>query len=302
VLSKSVMARAWIALWKDESQNPDVRSWIRSAARLGHLAIGVVYIVLGGFALGATLNNAIKPVGFQQALRRLLESRAGAVFPIIIAIGLLADGVWQAVRAALNADMADHSLQGYMERGSWIVSGLVHFGLGIVAIKLVVGIGQKPTESQVRYWTESIMRLPFGGPLIAGAGMVIIMVGVIFISRSLRREIERWLDLSSLSRTIRVIAILLGRFGVAARGVVFIAGGTLFVLAAMHVNPNEARGLGGTLRIIESQPYGHLLLACVALGFVAYGIFELACARYRRIRIPPGQPKRERRLHARQRS
>ncbi len=278
-------------MWKDESQNPDVRTWIRNAARFGHLGIGVVYIVLGGFALSATLDIGVKAVGFQGALRRLLESRAGAVFPMVIAVGLLADGVWQAVRAALNADMADRSLRGYVERGSWVVSGLVHFGLGIVAIKLVAGIGQKPTESQVRSWTQSIMGLPFGGVLIAGAGIVVIMVGIIFVSRALRREIDRWLDLSSLIRPIRVIVILLGRFGVAARGAVFIAGGTLLVLAAMHVNPKEARGLGGTLRIIESQPYGRPLLACIALGFIAYGIFELTSARYRRIRIPPGQPR-----------
>ncbi len=284
------MAKAWTALWKDEGQNPDVRTWVRNAARFGHLGIGHVYIVLGGFALGATLDIGVKAVGFQGALRRLLESRAGTAFPMVIAVGLLADGLWQAVRAALNADNADNSPRGYVERGSWVVSGLVHFGLGIAAIKLVAGIGQKPTESEVRYWTQSIMRLPFGGAFIAGAGIVVIMTGVIFISRALRRKVDRRLDLSSLIRPIQVIVILLGRFGVAARGAVFIAGGTLLVLAGVHVNPKEARGLGGTLRIIESQPYGHLLLACVALGFIAYGIFELTCARYRRILIAPGQP------------
>ncbi len=280
------MARAWKGLWKDKSQNREVRTWIRGTARAGHLSIGAIYIILGGFAFGSTLDIGVKALGFQEALRRLLETRAGATFPIVIAFGLLADGVWQVVRAVLNADMADRSLVGYVERGSWVVGGLVHFGLGIVAIKLVAGFAQKPSESQVRYWTDSIMQLPFGGALISVAGIVVIIVGIIFVGRAVRREIDRWLDLSSLIRPIRVIVVMLGRFGLAARGAVFIVGGLLVVLAAVHVSPKEAHGLGGTLRIIQSQYYGHLLLAGVALGFIAYGIFELACARYRRIRIP----------------
>ncbi len=284
------MARAGTGLWNEESQKTAVRTWIRSAARLGHLGIGVAYIVLGAFALGATLDLGVKAVGFQGALRRLLESRAGAVFPTVIAIGLVADGVWQAIRSVFNTDMADHSLRGYVERGSWAVSGLVHLALGISAMKLVAGMGQKASETQVRSWTQSILRLPFGGPVVAGAGVIVVTAGIIFISRALRRDMGRRLDLSSLIPPIRVVVILLGRFGVAARGAVFFAGGTLLVIAAMRLNPNEARGLGGTLRIIESQPYGHLLLACVALGFIAYGIFELTCARYRRIPIPRPQP------------
>lgn len=265
--------------------NPDGLAWIRSVARFGHLGIGSIYIVLGVIAFGATLDIGVKAVGFQGALRRLLESYAGAAFLVTIGFGLIADGVWQGLRAALNLDMADPGLRGYLERGSWVVGGLVHLGLGIVAAKLAVGIGQKPAESQLRYWTQSIMPLQFGGGLITGAGIVVIIVGIVFVVRAVRGDIDRWLDLSSVIRPVRVIVIMLGRFGIIARGAVFIVGGMVLVLAAVHVNPKEARGLGGTLRIIESQQYGHLLLACVALGFIAYGIFELTCARYRRIRI-----------------
>jgi hypothetical protein len=265
---------------------PDMRSWIRRAARFGHLAIGSVYIVLGVVAFAATLDAGVRAVGFQGALRRVLESHAGAAFLVAIGLGLVADGVWQGLRAALNTDMADPGLRGYLDRGSWMVSGLIHLGLGLVAIKLAVGIGQKSNESQLRRWTQFIMPMQFGGWLIVGAGIVVIIVGIIFVRRAVSGDIDRWLDLSPLIRPVRALVIALGRFGMAARGAVFIVGGTLLVLAAVHVNPQEAHGLGGTLRTIESQQYGRLLLACVALGFIAYGIFELTRARYRRIRIP----------------
>jgi hypothetical protein len=277
------------ARWPGLAQllKPKLRPWIRTGARFGHLAIGLAYIVLGVVAFVATLDVGVRAVGFQGALRRVFESHAGAAFLAVIGFGLLADGVWQGIRAALNTDLVDPGLRGYLDRGSWVISGLVHLGLGIVAIKLAVGIRQKPTESQLKFWTESIMALQFGGWLIVAAGIVVIIVGIIFIRRAVIGDIDRWLDLSSVIRPIRVLVIMLGRFGVAARGAVFMVGGMLLVLAAVHVSPQEARGLGGTLRTIEAQHYGRILLACVALGYIAYGIFELARARYRHIRIPP---------------
>ena len=266
---------------------PDLRRWIQRAASFGHLAIGSVYIILGTVAFAATFVAGVRAVGFHGALRRLLESHAGAVFLVAIGLGLMADGVWQGLRAAFNTDMTDPGLRGYLDRGNWMVSGLIHLGLGLVAIKLAIGIGQKSNESELKRWTQFIMPMEFGGWLIVGAGIVAIIVGIAFIRRSMKGDIDRWLDLTLLTQPYRLLVISLGRFGTAARGAVFIVGGALFVLAAVHVNPQEAHGLGGTLRIIESQHFGKLLLACVALGFIAYGIFELACARYRRIRIPP---------------
>jgi hypothetical protein len=219
----------------------------------------------------------------------VLESRAGVAFLVAIGLGLVADGVWQGLRAAFNADMVDPGLRGFLDRGSWVVSGLIHLGLGLVAIKLVVEIGQKPNESQLKRWTQLIIPMQLGRWVVVGAGIVVIIVGIIFVCRAVRSNIDRWLDLSPLIWPFRVLVTALGRFGIAVRGAVFIVGGMLLVLAAAHVNPQEAHGLGGTLRIIESQHYGRLLLACVALGFIAYGMFELTRARYRRIRIPPDE-------------
>ena len=182
--------------------------------------------------------------------------------------------------------MVEPDLRGYLSRASWVISGLIHMALGMVAIKLALGIRPKPTESQLKSWTEYFMTMQFGGWIIVGGGIIAIVGGIIFIGRAIMGDIDPWLDLSSLSRPIRVLVIILGRIGMAARGAVLIAGGMLLLLAVVHVNPQEAHGLGGTLRTIEAQHYGRFLLASVALGFIAYGIFELARARYRRIRIP----------------
>jgi Domain of Unknown Function (DUF1206) len=55
--------------------------------------------------------------------------------------------------------------------------------------------------------------------------------------------------------------------------------------AALTANPSQARGLSGALRTIEQQPFGPWVLGVVALGLVAYGLYMLVLARYRRIML-----------------
>jgi hypothetical protein len=41
--------------------------------------------------------------------------------------------------------------------------------------------------------------------------------------------------------------------------------------------------VSGALEELLAQPYGHALAVVVALGFVAFGVYSLADARYRRL-------------------
>ena len=102
--------------------------------------------------------------------------------------------------------------------------------------------------------------------------------------RAYAAKLSKWLDLSSLRATAATWAIRFGRFGLAARGVVFVLMGLFLIRAAAQSDASEARGLGGALRTLAGQEHGPWLLGAVALGLVAYGLYELIEARYRRIR------------------
>jgi hypothetical protein len=71
----------------------------------------------------------------------------------------------------------------------------------------------------------------------------------------------------------------------AARGIVFGVVGSFVVRAALNHDSSQARGLGGALDSLHQQAYGRWLLGLVATGLIAYGLFELVLARYRRIRV-----------------
>ncbi len=83
----------------------------------------------------------------------------------------------------------------------------------------------------------------------------------------------------------RVVA--LGRAGYLARAVVFVVIGAFLLVAAWQSDASEARGLGGALEALRNQPFGAWIFGLVALGLAAFGAFNLAEARYRRI-APPG--------------
>ena len=59
--------------------------------------------------------------------------------------------------------------------------------------------------------------------------------------------------------------------------------GVLFILAAMHANPEESKGLDGALRTLKDQPFGPGLLTAVALGIGAYGLYSFSRARHARV-------------------
>jgi hypothetical protein len=55
------------------------------------------------------------------------------------------------------------------------------------------------------------------------------------------------------------------------------------IKAAIDYNPNKAVGLDGALAKIAHASYGPVLLGIVAAGLIAFGLYSLSDARYRRI-------------------
>jgi hypothetical protein len=59
--------------------------------------------------------------------------------------------------------------------------------------------------------------------------------------------------------------------------------GVFLIKAAVEYNPNTAIGLDGALRKLAAQTSGSVLLGLVAAGLIAFALYSLSDARYRRI-------------------
>jgi Domain of Unknown Function (DUF1206) len=86
-----------------------------------------------------------------------------------------------------------------------------------------------------------------------------------------------------MSQAEQTWAVRLGRLGIAARGIVFGIIGLFLIQAAKQSDASQAKGFGEALASLEQQPFGPWVLGLVALGLIAYGIYSVVEARYRRI-------------------
>ena len=271
-------------MWRcSTSLGKEARAWIRSAARLGHVSTGAVYLVVGIVAFSAAIDTNVPVTGAQGALHSLLDRPLGVVAVIAIAVGLIADACWQMIRAASDADRAGTGLRGWAERAGWFVSGVVHFGLAMAAVKLVIGIPQATSEAQAKGWVALLL---FIGPWAVGAiALVVVGVAVFLLYRAWVVDIDKWLDLRQMARGNRLAVLGLGAIGLVARAVMYGVIAWFLMLSAVTADSLHARGLEGAFRVIGHGRYGPPLLAAIGLGFIANGIVEFLRARYRQIRV-----------------
>jgi ABC-type uncharacterized transport system permease subunit len=84
-------------------------------------------------------------------------------------------------------------------------------------------------------------------------------------------------------RHARQVVERLGQVGSVAKAIALGLIGALVVVAAVRFDPAQANGLDPALKGLAGQPFGMVLLAAVALGLAAYGVFCFFDAKYHRV-------------------
>jgi hypothetical protein len=198
-----------------------------------------------------------------------------------LAVGLLGMAVWRTLEAALPAD---DDAETWVKRGSKGAIALFYGGMALLAGGLLVGRGGGGNgDARAKSTTARVLAWPLGRWLVAGAGLVLVGVGVGWAVRGLKRTFEKHLDLRRCPVERRRLVVGVGVVGHTARGVVYLLAGVFLVKAAVQYDAKEAEGLDGTLRRLAGEPYGTALLILVALGLAAFGLFCWASAAYRKL-------------------
>jgi hypothetical protein len=252
-------------------------------ARLGYIARGAVYLLVGWFSLAAAWSGA-RPTDAQQALLRILDQPFGEILLGAIAVGLVFYALWRLVQGALDLDDHGTDAKGLAIRGALLISAVLHITLAFFALSIAMG-GQASGEGETasRDWTAWLMSQPFGRWLVAAVGAAVIVAGLAHFAKAWRKGYRR--HLKADRQTMRAITVV-ARIGLAARGVVFCLTGAFFVLAAWHADASESGGLGKALLTVQAQPYGPWLLAAIAAGLFAFGTYSVIEGFYRRIDSP----------------
>jgi hypothetical protein len=250
-------------------------------ARSGFVARGLIYGIIGVLAIKLAIGAGGQTTNQQGALRTIADQPFGKVLLILVAIGLAGYALWRFVRALLGHGPEDSD--GTFDRVSALGSGIAYALLCAVAVEILLGSGSSGGSGSTQKTTSGVFGWPAGTWLVGIAGAVLIGIGLYQGYRGLTKDFLKDSKTEQMSPGVRSWIEWIGSFGHLARMVVFGLVGIFLIRAAIDYDPNKAVGLDGALAKVVHASYGPFLLGLVAAGLIAFGVYSLSDARYRRI-------------------
>ncbi len=259
-----------------------VDSSIEIAARTGYAARGIVYLIIGFLAVLAAFGRS-EVEGTEGALQALLSQPFGTVLVGIVALGLAAFCVWRLIQAIRDTDNHGHDAKGLAVRAGLVLGGISYAAIALLAAGMAIGSrmgsgegGGDPTGG----WLASAHAAGIGWLLVYGVAAVLFAVGVAHVVKGVRAGFEKHFRCGEdIMHWLRPLS----RFGLIARGIVFIIIAGLVVTGGLAYDAAERPGLADALKAVQGYTLGWVLLLAIALGLMAFGAYSLAEARYRHV-------------------
>jgi hypothetical protein len=258
------------------------RDWIEKGARFGHFTKGILYGLMGALALQVALGTGGQVAGGREAARLVERQPMGAVLLLLMAVGFAAYGLWRFVAAIQDSEHKGRDAKGVTKRAGAFGGGIANVAVAVALFQMALGRSHGHGDG-ARSWVGRVLAQPFGAVLVGAAGAGIVIAALLQFHRAYTKKFLRDFRWQSMSHDQRRWVSHLGQAGYSAQAVVFSIIGAGLVRAALERDPGQTRGVREALLDIAHSSAGQILLGVVALGFLAFGAFLVASARYRRI-------------------
>jgi len=269
----------------DPRDAADLHAWERWSAHAGYVSEGVLYLLIGTFALLSALDASRRPKGAQGVLIRLNLTVPGELLLAAVALGLASFVTWQLLIAIRDPEHRRDRDQRFRQiiRLGHLLNGGLHSVLVIEAVAILFRFGRSADGEQTqKEWIARAFGVPLGRYAVGMAGVGISLYGLYQCYRAVTRNKDSRVD---LARTrLRPIMDAFGFFGLLSRGVMFAMIGVYLARAAWQRDPHYAVGLASALGTLRQQPYGEWALGTVAVGLMTYGLLQIIKEPYRRLR------------------
>jgi hypothetical protein len=247
---------------------------------------GLVYALIGILAVQVALGRGGETTDNKGALLRIAGAPFGRILLIALAIGFVGYACWRFLEAAFDPEGRGRKANGIVMRLGNAITGALHLAFAISVVRLLqTGSAGANTDATAKGGTAQLLSKPFGQWLVGLVGLGVLGFAGYQFFQAVKAKFRENANLGEMNATEERGYTILGRSGYAARGIAFAIIGFFLIVAARTANPQDARGLDGALTDLAMRPFGPWLLGVTALGFIAYGLFLVAEARFHRIRV-----------------
>ena len=250
-------------------------------ARIGFVARGVIYATIGLLAIQVAIHSSNEKTNQRGAMQTIEKQPFGHALLIAVAIGLGGYALWRFVQAAYGRGPEGGGDSSSSGRIVALASGISYAAMCALAVSVLLGTSS--SSGNAHSSTAGVLSWPAGRWIVGAAGVVFIGVALYQGYKGISRKFLEEDKTEKMGPTARRWVTVIGVVGHLARMVAFGLIGIFVVKAAVDYAPKKAVGLDGALAKLAHQTYGTALLFVVAAGLVAFGLYSIADARYRRI-------------------
>ena len=256
--------------------------WLRRFILIGYAAKGSIYLLIGVLTTQAALFPAEEAAGTYSALDTLLRQPLGQIILCLLAVGLLGYVLRRLIQAAIDPGH-DHSAKRIVNRIGYVISAMSYTGVIFTAIQLAISPGEG--DDTIEDLTGELLELPFGEWLVFLGGIAVATIGIGYIYGAWTGSYVSEFESSDIHHRVERWATIIGKLGVAARGVAYALIGIFLIQAALSGYTETAGGLQNAFRVLKTQPFGSLWLGLIGVGFIFYGLYMFVAAKYRRFTV-----------------
>lgn len=239
---------------------------LRTFTRIGFAARGILYIIVAWLIVRTGRSEDL------QGALEYLDEGGGELPTAAVVAGFIAYGVWRLSDALFNVEQHPAGAKGKRQRLGAAGSGIVYLFLAWQAVRLLRG-DRSGGADPARENAQTALALPGGELMLILAGAILVLVGVYQLVKAAQGSFLKDLEPHIASQPW---AKWTGRFGYAARGLIFIICGCFLAQAGIEAEAGEAGGLEMALTWLDS-PWDKL----TAFGLFAFGLYSLVEARFR---------------------
>ena len=259
---------------------PRNRAWIRALARVGLVAKGVSYALVGILAIKVAAGHGGETTSRTGALQAVADEWFGKLLLIGLALGFAAYALW---RLAQTFFEAEDDAKGWGKRAGYLGRAVIYGALTYSAIKLLTGGHEESQTGKAHKATAQVLSWPAGKWIAGAIGVAIVGAGLWNGYRAFTCNFQEKWNRGRMSQRELRWGTRAGVVGMLARGVVFGLIGAFLIKAAVDYRPSDAIGVDGALAKLARHSYGTWLLGATAAGLLAYAVYCFFDARYRRV-------------------